>query len=157
MLKLELYCTIMVIILFITGCKKDKTEDENTFIPPNQMEFWNCHTQTVWHMESVFNELVGKWKWIYSESYWAPGEGLNTEDENTILEFQSDSVLNVYVDGNLTGTTNWSIILTDPPLFGLAMDSTIAQLYGRILFCNEIVEFNNSYIDGDDNYFKRIE
>jgi len=46
----------------------------------------------------------------------------------------------------------------DGELYGLELDSSITTLlYGRILTCGEILEFNNSYIDGSDNYFKRIE
>ena len=154
-LKLKIFCILAM--LLATGCKKDKAEKEIEFIPPTQMEMWDCHTQTVWHLQTVFDELVGKWKWIYQESFWAPGEGSNTEDENTIIEFRQDSVLNVFVNNQIVGTTNWIVIQIDPPLFNVSTDSIISQLPGRILFCDDLVEFNNSYIDGNDNYFKRIE
>lgn len=151
-----MYFLVLVLLLLIFSCKKEK-EEEIIKKPPTQMELWNCHTQTVWHKQNTFDELVGKWKWFYTENFWESNGGMNTENENTIIEFRQDSVLNVIVNGNLVGTTNWIIIQTDPPLFGLAMDSAIYQLHGRILFCDDLVEFNDSYIDGDDNYFRRIE
>ena len=154
--KISVAC-VAIAILFLSACNNDKEIEEVIEKPPTQMELWDCHTQAVWHTETVFDELVGKWKWFYTQSYGLEENGSNTEIENMVIEFQKDSVLNIYIDGNMESTSIWSVILTDPPLFGLALDSAINQLYGRILFCNDIVEFNNSYIDGDDNYFRRIE
>ena len=154
----EIRLVIIAFMLFlVTGCHKD-SENNPLNKPPTQMELWECHTQTIWHEETVFNALVGKWKWFYTQSYGLEETGRNTESENTVIEFQKDSVINVIVDGKLEASTNWGVTLTDPPLFGLTTGTIISQLlYGRILFCDDLVEFNDSYIDGDDNYFKRIE
>lgn len=123
----------------------------------SQTEIWNCYQDSEWSVVKVKDALIGEWKWIYSENFWAPNEGLNTEDKNTIIEFLNDSSVQIYVNGNLTGTTNWTVKPKDGELFGLELDSTITTLlYGRILICGETLEFNNSYIDGSDNYFQKI-
>ena len=65
-MKKNILCLLTVILLLFTGCKKEKTEDLIPTKPPTQMEFWNCHSQTIWHTETVFEKLVGKWKWFYT-------------------------------------------------------------------------------------------
>ena len=141
-------------MLFILSCEKEDVPKR----PISQTDIWNCYNDSEWSELRVRNQLIGKWKWIYSENFWAPDEGWNTESENTLIEFSNDSTLGIIVNGNLENTTKWMVTHKDGDLYGLEMDSTITTLlYGRILVCGEILIFNNSYIDGSDNYFKKIE
>ena len=145
---------IIVLITFtIFSCDKE----DITSRPMSQSEIWTCYNQIDWNDNKIRDELIGKWKWIYTESYWAPEKGRNTENENTQIEFFNDSTLHVLVGGEIKNTTKWTFIPKDGELYGLELDSSVSQLYGRILICGEIIEFNNSYIDGSDNYFERIE
>lgn len=106
-------------------------------------------------MKNIFSVLVlVLWKWTYSENFWAPDKGRNTENENTVIEFFNDSIIQISVNRKLIGVTNWIIKPKDGELYGLELDTTITTLlYGRILICGETLESNNSYIDGSDNYF----
>ena len=141
-------------MLFILSCEKEDVSQR----PMSQADIWDCYNNSEWSELKIRNELIGKWKWIYSESFWAPDKGWNTENENTLIEFTNDSTLNISVNGNSEKTTMWIVTPKDGELYGLELDSAISTLvYGRILICGEILEFNNSYIDGIDNYFKRIE
>lgn len=146
---------LMLILIFsLLSCDKEDVSQR----PMSQTDIWSCYNNLEWSDLEIWNELIGSWKWIYTESYWAPDKGGNTESENTLIEFLSDSTLNVIVDGELKSTTKWTIVIKDGDLYGLELDSSATTLlYGRILICGEIVEFNNSYIDGSDNYFEKIE
>ncbi len=142
---------ILLILVTIISCGK---EDR----PISQTDMWNCHNNSEWTDLKIRDELIGSWKWIYSENFWASDKGRNTENENTQIEFLSDSTLNIIIDGEHKGTTKWIITPKDGDLFGLKLDSPATTLlYGRILICGKIVEFNDSYLDGSDNYFERIE
>ena len=127
-------------------------------MPINQAVMFDCHHKQQWTETSVTNALIGKWQWIYSESYWAPGDGKNTESRNIILEFFSDSTMILTEDGILNGEAKWIVGIKDVDSYGIGLDTAITELVrGRIFFCGDLVEFNESYIDGSDNYFRRIE
>jgi len=143
---------LMMLILFCISC----AEEDISGRPISQSDIWNCYNDSEWSDVKVKDELIGKWKWIYTENFWTPNEGWNTENENTVIEFLNDSSLQISVNSVLMGTTKWSVKPQDGELYGLELDSTItALLHGRILICGEILEFNNSYIDGSDNFFKK--
>ncbi len=141
-------------MLFILSCEKEDVSQR----PMSQTDIWKCYNNSEWSELKIRNELIGKWKWIYNESFWYPNDGRNTESENTVIEFSNDSTITIIVNGNSEDTTKWMVTPKDGELYGLELDSSVTTLlYGRILICGEILEFNNSYIDGSDNYFKRIE
>ena len=145
---------ILILTIIFISCNKEEVSQR----PMSQTDIWNCYNNSEWTDLKIRNELIGSWKWIYSENFWTPDKGRNTENENTIIKFSLDSTLNVIVDGKLQNSTKWTITSKDGELYGLELDSTVTTLlFGRILICGKIVEFNNSYIDGSDNYFKKIE
>ncbi len=144
---------ILALAFFCVSCHKEEISDR----PMSQKNMWNCYKNSEWSAGKIRDVLIGKWQWAYTESYGAPGKGRKTEKENTVIEFFKNSGLQVSVNGKLIGSTNWTIKHEDGELYGLELDSTITTLlYGRILICGDMLEFNNSYIDGSDNYFKKI-
>ena len=123
--------------------------------PIDQSYIWNCHHEISWDLITTSNNLIGDWEWEYIECY------SNIEDANKfvykglLIEFKSDNTLDVKVSGQIIQTSNWKLVHGDADLFAIDVDPRVPQLYGRILFCNDRVEFNDSYIDGCDNYFTR--
>jgi hypothetical protein len=146
------FALIIAFVLLKIAC----TQDDLQNIPISQTQIWNCYQSKTWTKDKVFNLLVGRWQWVYSENY-SEGTGNSTKSENMIVEFFTDSTLLVTVNNRLGDTTKWIIVPKDGDLFGLQSDSSINQLQGRILNCGDVLEFNNSYIDGIDNYFERLE
>jgi len=146
------YLAFLTLIIFYTRCSKDEPQNA----PISQVQIWNCYQSKNWDEVKVFDALVGRWQWIYSENY-TEGNGNSTESEKMIVEFFSDSTMLVFVNDRPGDTTKWLVIPKDGSLYGLKCDSSVAQLQGRILNCGDILEFNNSYIDGIDNYFERLE
>ncbi len=63
--------------------------------------------------------------------------------------------MNVMQHGHTTQTATWTVEHMDEDLFGIKVDPPVIQLYERILFCYDLAEFNDSYIDGCDNYFRK--
>jgi len=125
-------------------------------IPPiNQKIMWDCHHEKTWDSLKTQNTLIGIWEWKYIACFWTP-ENANSEDfQGLSIEFKSDSTLDVKQDGNIIQTSNWKVVDGDAGLYALEVETHVMQLGGRILFCEDIVEFNDSYIDGCDNYFRR--
>lgn len=145
----------VILLLGLTALSCDSDGEEIEFPPLSQGEIWDCYQKREWNEQTIKDELIGQWRWIYSVSYWAPDDGRNTESENTLIRFSGDSTLNVVIDGSSQSSIRWSVVQRDGDLFGVDTENTVAQLYGRILLCDNLLEFNNSYIDGSDNYFER--
>jgi len=151
-MKKIFFALLIIFLVLKIGCTKDGLQTK----PISQVQIWNCYQSKTWSEDKVFELLVGRWQWVYSEDY-LEGIGNSTINENMIVEFFTDSTMLVSVNNRLGDTTNWIIVQKDGDLFGIKSDSTVTQLQGRILNCGDVLEFNNSYIDGIDNYFERIE
>lgn len=140
--------TVVLSILLI-ACKKEENP------PISQGDMWDCHHEMTWNSLSTKEALIGKWEWEYIGCYWNPEDANDNEFKGLTIEFKPDNTLEVKVNGQISQTSNWKIVNGDADLFAIDVAPTVPQLYGRILFCEDKVEFNHSYIDGCDNYFKR--
>lgn len=140
---------ILVMPIIIFACNNDRNP------PVNQGEMMDCHLEMAWDSLKAKSTLIGEWEWEYIDCFWNP-EGNGSEYRGLTIEFKSDNSLDVKESGQLTQTSNWKVVgVAD--LFTIDVDPTVPQLYGTILFCEERVAFNLSYLDGCDNYFKRKE
>lgn len=142
-----------IILLFalpilLISCSKQKP-------PHTQNEMWECHQEETWDSVKMVNALLGEWEWRYEECFWTPDQASYEKYEGLSVEFKSDQTLLVKQDGQVTQTTTWILGPSDGDLFGVETDTTVLQLYGRIVICEKWISFNHSYVDGCDNYFKR--
>jgi hypothetical protein len=117
----------------------------------NQQSIWDCHHRNTWSSQKVANQLLGRWQWRYVSC-----ELLQSATQYAGLEiiFAPDKTLTVRENGVVKQNARWEVVPTDN-IWGLAVQPAVSQLHGRILFCDQTVEFNSSYIDGCDNYFVR--
>jgi subtilisin-like proprotein convertase family protein len=72
---------------------------------------------------------------------------------NVKVNFATNSSFTVTDHYGTLTQGNWKLKIVDTNLWGLDLTSQSDFLYGRILFCENNVMFNNSYIDGCDNVF----
>ncbi|MDZ7936599.1 MAG: hypothetical protein U5M51_16890 [Emticicia sp.] len=140
---------IFTISILLFSCNKEEN-------PPISLgDMWACHHEMTWDTLNTRQTLIGEWEWEYTGCFWTPEDANDDDFKGMTIEFKSDNTLDVRENGQITQTSNWKVINGDVDLFALDVNPTVTQLYGRILFCEERVEFNHSYIDGCDNYFKR--
>lgn len=140
---------IIFCIFLLNACGKNPPFSHTTM---NQ-----CHNQIEWDSLSTATTLLGKWEWKFIECF-AETEQMPSNDEykGLTVEFFSDNTLElVEPDGQIT-IAEWKIELEDGDFFGLDVTPGVLQLYGRILFCEETVKFNDHYRDGCDNFFEKI-
>jgi len=142
---------IFTITLLLLSCNKEENP------PVSQGDMWDCYHELTWDTINTKETLIGEWEWEYIGCFWNPEDANDDEFKGMTIEFKSDNTLEVKDNGQITQTSNWKVVNGDADLFALDVDPTVTQLYGRILFCDKRVEFNDSYIDGCDNYFKRKE
>ena len=137
---------LLLVLLFLQSCKKDA--------PPGMSEMYDCHESKTWTTENTFQELLGEWKWRRQECGRVQSI-LIPSDDILALRFRADSTLEVIEEGVVTLIATWQVVVEDGTFFGLETDPLIDRISGRILFCEDWVEFNLGYIDGCDNYFLR--
>lgn len=146
------FAMIVVFLLGFNSCKKDDS------VPPVQPEdMWQCHIDEDWPQQAVEDQLIGEWSWEYISCYWAPDDANDDEHVGLTLSFHADNTVQVFENGSLVSTSDWEVTDGDSETYKLELNPAIVQCQGRILFCEEWVEFNDSYIDGCDNYFIKID
>ncbi len=148
-LQFQSFGLLFLCFLVLSCEKKDKP-------PFSQDEIWKCHQNSEWNEIKLKNALVGLWNWEYVALSWTPENNQYVTDQELTIEFKSDSSLIVKQHGNIIQLATWKIVGGDPDLFSLEDDPNVSQLFGRVILCNDIVEFYGSYADISDNYFRRI-
>lgn len=147
-MKQLLFITAILVTIFYSCEEADVLAEFNT------TDFWESHHSIQWDSTSTANELLGSWVWEYNVCcpLGVTFEGADKTSENVKVTF-TPTAIQVIVDGEETNNTKWGIRKIGENLFRLNMADTIPILNGRILFAEDKVLFNASYIDGADNYF----
>lgn len=142
---------VSVIVATLCACDKDQKP------PISQGFIWECHHETVWDSLNTMEALIGQWQWEYTSCVWEVSEGTgNPMFKNTTIEFKSNNTLEIKEIDQIVQIATWRVVDGDAELYEIETIPTSFLLQGRILFCDELIEFNNSYIDGCDNYFIKV-
>jgi hypothetical protein len=136
---------LAVIFIGLSSCKKRETDTEN---------FWECHKSQNLDSLSISNKLIGSWEWQKRLCFWANRE--EPADKNIKLTINSNGRFSVSEAGSVITQGNWRLMVVDIGMWGLDLTVESEYLYGRILFCGSKLLFNDTYIDGCDNTFSRI-
>lgn len=149
----QLLISILFIVMF-GACQ----EKEDPFSMPDMNELWTCNEAENWDEQTLQEALIGEWKWMKSVNPWFPDAPNPADSMTVVIAFHADGNMQFIEEGNTEFTTGWDLVVEDWSLLGVQLDTIATDLlYGRILLCNDILLFNNSYIDGADNYFKKID
>jgi len=147
----QLIVLLLIVLILSFACNKGENP------PISQADISDCHHEMTWDSLKISNALIGEWEWEYISCFNNP-EGANGDEfKGLTIEFKSGNTLNVKENGQTTQTSNWVVVNGGTNWFSIDVDPNVSQLHGQILLCEEIVEFNESYIDVCDNYFKRKE
>lgn len=138
---------ILLLIIFseLVSCKKEKLDINH---------FWQCSMSQNLDSEAISNKLVGSWTWTKQSCFWT--NITKSADRNIKVSFNSNATFSVYENSNTLTQGTWKLKQVDGNFVGLDLSSASEYLYGRILFCNNQVLFNDSYRDGCDHLFIKI-
>jgi len=135
----------VTILTGLVACKKENIDID---------KFWNCNQTQNLDTSAISSKLIGSWNW--SKQACGDGAGKSkTADKNIKVTFRTDRTFYVNENATLLTQGNWKLVQVDGNSWGLDLSSTSEYLYGRILFCDNQVLFNNSYRDGCDNLFAK--
>ena len=142
-MRLTLLC--LTIFTGLMSCKKDNIDINS---------FWECNKSQNLDTTTISSRLFGTWKW--SKQICGDGAGkTKTADKNIKVTFRTDRTFSVNENSTLLAQGTWKLVQVDGNSWGLDLSAASKYLYGRILFCDNQVLFNDSYRDGCDNLFDK--
>lgn len=152
-MRMTIYTVVIMstVSIFLCACCKENSP------PISQGEMWDCHHELTWDTLSMQEALIGEWEWEYIACYWNPDDDNGDDFKGMLIEFKSDKTLLVKENGQITQNAEWKLVDADVGLYKIKTNPSVSQLHGRVLFCDQRLECNNSYIDGCDNYFIKKE
>jgi len=142
LIKMRQVLLVLTICLIFLSCKKS-----------NDRTLWECNNSPFLDSATISNKIIGSWIW--TKQVCADGTGdVTAATKNIKITFNSNATFTVYQNSGILSQGNWKLVLVDNNAWGLEPTLNIF-LFGRILFCNNKVMFNDSYIDGCDNVFAK--
>jgi hypothetical protein len=153
--KLLLVLSVLIQMMLIS-CKEEETTAEA------YVAIYKCQQQNNYDEAATRRNIIGSWEWKYS----AGGDlspAKNTESAKDLkIKFNADgsgTIMTKDTSGTFTWTIeikdSWTVGSKENQLYGFRTVPFISQLSGRLLFCDDLMMGNNSYIDGVDNVFKK--
>jgi hypothetical protein len=139
-MRLALLC--LTIVSGLISCKK---------VTINMNEFWLCNKSQNLDSTAITNKLAGSWTWRKQTCFWT-GKTIRA-DKTVKVTFNSNRTFSLSVNSIIVKQGNWKLTIVDTNMYGLDLTQPCEYLYGRILFCNDELLFNDSYRDGCDNLF----
>ena len=116
----------------VLSCRSSQPSIAPESLFDNQQAIWNCHHKETWSQEKVATQLIGRWQWRYlsCESSFISA----TQNAGLAIIFKPNKTLTVWQNGVAKQTARWEVVRTDQ-IWGLKVQPSVSQLYGRILFC----------------------
>lgn len=147
-----------LVYLFVIFLSCDKTVD----IPYSLSDLKNCYKQQSYNDQSLKSKLIGRWAWKFVQCGGCEEFHSDSEEKDLEVAFNQDNLIEIYRHENLIYEGEW--LLEPSPEEGyyrmiINPSFTInlhVGLYGDIIVCEDDLLFYISYVDGYDNYFKRI-
>lgn len=153
----QFLCSILLLMQF--GCQKQLQPDPTRVVPSppvSQSDMSVCHNNSAWDSAQIHNKLLGRWEWEFIECYWNPEDANNTDFKGLMLNFNTDSTVLVTDSSGNIQTSCWQLQATNSGYWIMRTTPLVYQLPGRVLFCGERVLFSDTYVDGCNNYFKKL-
>lgn len=149
---------LITIMLFFSFCQKEPANEQirKAEPPKSILDIQSCHLSASWDSTSIRNKLLGKWEWEYIRCFWEPEKGNYDDFKGLSVHFKSDNTVEVSQNGMLAQQSTWHIVLLNDGNYKITTIPLVFQLPGRILFCEQRVVFMDSYVDGCENYFVRM-
>ena len=158
----KLFGIILIVAVLVWACQKAADnnlpeQQQQQPLPPLSLDsMLLCHNRTTWDSTTIHSALTGKWQWKYISCYWNPESANDQAFKDLTVEFNADNTLEVKVAGQVTQQALWRIERMNDGYFKIVTHPLVVQLPGRIMFCGPYVLFYDSYVDGCDNYFRKL-
>ena len=136
----------LTILTAFTACKKDEKLDVSSFS--------NCSAAQNLDSASISAKLIGSWVWSKRACFWTGTT--QSANKNIKVTFGIDHTFSVNENAATLTQGTWKLIQEPNVAWHLSVSSPSEYLEGRILFCEKQLLLNDSYRDGCDNLFNKI-
>ena len=124
--------------------------------PISISERWPCHAETTWTTATIRHAMLGTWEWKYAKCFFGTDDRGCLGADKYIVEVGSDGTLVVLYNGTVVQTATWHVIAGEHENeFTVETEPAVYRLSGYIVICDDVIGFEEIYIDGCNNYFKR--
>lgn len=141
---------LVLSMLTLFSCQRELKEKGE-----EPVSVWNCGVVSALDSLQIMNRLPGNWQWLQRTCF-ATGAQVTTADRDIRLQFQPDGKYFVRESGVVITEGNWSIRRTMDNNWTLVVSQPSEFLYGLIYFCSTMVQFADSYVDGCDHMFGKL-
>lgn len=172
MYKVFFILCFVTLMLLVVSCGDDILQPEEETLEPTSVpcnisrdEVIDQYSDTLWAIESINQFIQGNWRLYGIQGAFSDTLRSITMLEQSELRF-SDSTLEVYEPyDSLRGTTEFTIGTSGPNINGVSLyfldeeeDFVIFRYAsGRLIPCNADLIFFNSYKDGPDRFYRKVE
>ncbi len=131
-------------------------EQERLAVPEIKAnEFWDCHKSQELDSIKLASKLVGAWTWKKQACYW--GGKTVYADKDLQVTFTGNRICILRENSSIVSQGSWKLKAVDSNMFVLDLEHSSIYLHGIILLCNGEVVFSDSYIDGCDYLFTKVD
>jgi hypothetical protein len=156
-MRLSKIFIVPVFFCILFSCQKELgTQNKVPLKPPVSLsEMIRCHQSLSPDSAQVYAAMLGTWSWEFITCFWSPENASNSQFETLSIELQPGNIMLVKQAGVVQQTGGWRMVNLNDGYYEIQTDPAVVQLRGRILICNQRMVFNESYVDGCDNYFTK--
>lgn len=150
----------IVTVVAHLSCKKSSDEQRPVIpVPPPKTlaDMLSCHNSVGWDSLEVNNKLIGRWEWQHIRCYANPEAANNNDFAGLQVEFKADNTLQIKENGVITQTSSWQVAPSSDGFYKINTTPYAILLPGKIVFCDTLAMFYDTYVDGCDNYFKQVD
>jgi hypothetical protein len=133
-------------IAILCSCKKIKI---------NLDSYYECSRNISGDSTAISQKLIGSWRWISKSCFW---EGrLKPANKKMIVTFNNNQTFLISENGNTIAQGSWKLVVADGSFWGIESSASGDYIIGRILFCKDELLFSDSYRDGCDKLFRKVD
>jgi hypothetical protein len=121
-------------------------------------DFSECTASGSLEKSVLATELIGTWEWQFMVCCPESDEGMKKDSKvfsGTKITFYDDGT-GLKEDKSGSANFSWALNTVDLNYYGIDSEPRIGGLWGRLFICDAQMLTNDSYRDGADNYFKKI-
>ena len=145
------FLVILSMSMYFTSCKKQEIKTDL------QSNWENCREKN--DKSATFQKMIGKWRLVATGCSFCGKPGIQATNENVELTISQHSVVKTYKNAVLIKTDRFTLnAVNHPGYFTLETFPLYGNIYtfGVIELCENKIAFKNSYIDGVDWFFEKI-
>lgn len=113
-----------------------------------------CHDEEFWDQKKIADKLLGRWRWIYTTCTDASDEAFFQKFKGLVIEFLPNNTFISTYEGVSPQEGTYNVSSNDGKYYSLKITPEFESMVGRLLFCNDELEFNYSYTGGCNNFFR---